>query len=558
MSSAGVELLGLVLAVAGWLGAMAACGLPMWRVAAYVGQNIVISQVIWEGLWMNCSVQSTGQMHCRVHDSLLGLPAALQAARALVVGSVALGAAAVGLAVAGAQCTTCGGGGGGGKRRLAAAAGLGFAAAGLLLLAAVSWTAHAIVLDFHDPLLEETAKRDFGNALYFGWASSCLLLLGGALLCCPSPRAAAAAPGGGSGRPRGDYAAAKSTSLSGHGRRDYVWRPGRACGRAAWSRARALTVTSILLGVLGVLAAATGARCTNCVEEEGAKARLVTAAGAAFVSASVAQLIPVSWCAHSTVQGFYSPLVPEAQKRELGALLLGGASSAAAAAPKGRAALGNGSMSLGLELIGISLCILGWIIATVACALPMWRVTAFIGSNIVTAQIIWEGLWMTCVVQSTGQMQCKVYDSMLALSQDLQAARALTVISILLAIMAVLVAVAGAKCTNCIEDEASKAKVMIISGVFFMVSGVMQLIPVSWSANTIIRDFYNPTLNDAQRRELGAALYIGWGAAALLLLGGGLLCCSCPPPESRYGATRMAYSASRSAGGPGLERKDYV
>uniref|UniRef100_A0AAZ3SRR8 Claudin n=2 Tax=Oncorhynchus tshawytscha TaxID=74940 RepID=A0AAZ3SRR8_ONCTS len=216
-------------------------------------------------------------------------------------------------------------------------------------------------------------------------------------------------------------------------------------------------------------------------------------------------------------------------------------------------------MSAGLELVGIALCVLGWIIAIVSCTLPMWRVTAFIGNNIVTAQIIWEGLWMTCVVQSTGQMQCKVYDSMLALSQDLQAARALTVISILLAILAVLIAIAGAKCTNCIEDEASKAKVMIISGVFFIVSGVMQLIPVSWSANTIIRDFYNPLLTDAQRRELGAALYIGWGASALMILGGSLLCCSCPPREKRYNPSRMAYSVSRSTpGGPGFERKDYV
>ncbi|XP_024910953.1 claudin-3-like [Cynoglossus semilaevis] len=216
------------------------------------------------------------------------------------------------------------------------------------------------------------------------------------------------------------------------------------------------------------------------------------------------------------------------------------------------------NMSAGLELIGMCVCILGWIIAIVACALPMWRVTAFIGSNIVTAQIIWEGLWMTCVVQSTGQMQCKVYDSMLALSQDLQAARALTIISILLALLAVLVAIAGAKCTNCIEEEASKARVMIISGVLFIISGVMQLIPVSWTANTIIRDFYNPMLSDAQRRELGAALYIGWAGAALLMLGGGLLCCSCPPRETRYNPSRMAYSAPRSAGGQGLERKDYV
>ncbi|KAG5269593.1 hypothetical protein AALO_G00203780 [Alosa alosa] len=208
-------------------------------------------------------------------------------------------------------------------------------------------------------------------------------------------------------------------------------------------------------------------------------------------------------------------------------------------------------MSAGLELLGIVLCVLGWLLAIVACALPMWRVTAFIGSNIVTAQIIWDGLWMSCVVQSTGQMQCKVYDSMLALSQDLQAARALTVISVLLTVLAVLVSIGGAKCTNCIEDEASKSRVMIAAGVLFIVSGVMQLVPVSWSANTIIRDFYNPLLTDAQRRELGAALYIGWAAAALLLMGGSLLCCSCPPQEKKYNPSRMAYSAPRSApGGP--------
>lgn len=209
------------------------------------------------------------------------------------------------------------------------------------------------------------------------------------------------------------------------------------------------------------------------------------------------------------------------------------------------------TMSAGLELIGIVLCVLGWLLAIVSCALPMWRVTAFIGSNIVTAQIYWDGLWMSCVVQSTGQMQCKVYDSMLALSQDLQAARALTVISILLVILAMLVSIVGAKCTNCIDDESSKAKVMIVAGVLFLVAGLMQLIPVSWSANTIIRDFYNPLLTNPQRWELGASLYIGWAATALLIMGGSLLCCSCPP-------SRMTYSASRSAATGGYDRRDYV
>ncbi|XP_077578992.1 claudin-4-like [Stigmatopora nigra] len=184
MASTGVELLGLTLAVTGWLGVMVACGLPMWRVAAYVGQNVLVSQVIWEGLWMNCSVQSTGQMHCKVHDSTLGLAPDLQAARALVLVSVTLGVAGTALAAAGAKCTDCGRDREG-KRRLATLGGLLLTLAGLSTLTAVSWTARVIAAGFYDPLLEETGKRDFGNALYFGWAASSLLVLGGALLWCP-------------------------------------------------------------------------------------------------------------------------------------------------------------------------------------------------------------------------------------------------------------------------------------------------------------------------------------------------------------------------------------
>lgn len=207
-------------------------------------------------------------------------------------------------------------------------------------------------------------------------------------------------------------------------------------------------------------------------------------------------------------------------------------------------------VSAGLQILGIALAIIGWIGAILACALPQWKVTAFIGQNIVTAQTTWQGIWMECVVQSTGQMQCKVYDSMLALDSDLQAARALIIISILIGIVALLLAIAGGKCTNCVEDESAKAKVCIAAGAMFIIAGVLCLIPVSWTANTVIRDFYNPMLTNAQKREIGASLFIGWGAAALLILGGGLLCANCPPKDN----FSAKYSAPRSAGAP----KDYV
>ncbi|XP_033995701.1 claudin-like protein ZF-A89 [Trematomus bernacchii] len=202
----------------------------------------------------------------------------------------------------------------------------------------------------------------------------------------------------------------------------------------------------------------------------------------------------------------------------------------------------------GLQMLAIFLAIKGFL-GDIICALPMWKESAFIGNNIVTAQTYWEGLWMNCVKQSTGQMQCKVYDSVPALSLDLQAARALVVISILVALMGIILAVAGGKCTNCIEDEEAKSKVAIAAGVFFIVSSILCMIPVSWSANTVIRNFYNPIMNYAQRRELGAALFIGWGASGLMLIGGALLCCQCP--KSKDSGYSAKYSAPRSVASGG-------
>ncbi|XP_033853199.3 claudin-4-like [Acipenser ruthenus] len=176
-----------------------------------------------------------------------------------------------------------------------------------------------------------------------------------------------------------------------------------------------------------------------------------------------------------------------------------------------------------LQLLGLTLCVIGWVGEILTCALPMWRVTAFIGNSLVITQTIWEGLWMNCVVQSAGQIQCKVYDSMLAIPWDLQAVRGLAVISVLLALLALTVGVVGAKCTKCLEEGSLKSSVSLVAGALFCLAGFVYFIPVCWTANSIIRDFYNPAVPDPHKRELGPALYFGWGAAALLVLGGAVL-----------------------------------
>uniref|UniRef100_A0A671S0J9 Zgc:136892 n=1 Tax=Sinocyclocheilus anshuiensis TaxID=1608454 RepID=A0A671S0J9_9TELE len=183
-------------------------------------------------------------------------------------------------------------------------------------------------------------------------------------------------------------------------------------------------------------------------------------------------------------------------------------------------------VSTGRQILGICLATLGFLGSIIVCGLPNWKVTAFIGPNIVTAQNFWEGLWMNCVVQSTGQMQCKVYDSLLALPQDLQgAARAFTVMSILLGAVGLVLAFIGGKCTIFMDQSKRfKARIATAAGVTLIVAGVLCLIPVSWSAGIVVKAFYNPQMADSQRREIGGAIYVGWGTSIVLILGGGMLC----------------------------------
>nr|XP_033800422.1 claudin-4-like [Geotrypetes seraphini] len=205
----------------------------------------------------------------------------------------------------------------------------------------------------------------------------------------------------------------------------------------------------------------------------------------------------------------------------------------------------------GIQLVGIILTICGLIGAIVCCALPKWKETSFTGQNIVTAQTTWEGIWMTCVVQSTGQMQCKTYDSMLQLPSDMQAARALTVVSIVLAVFGVLVAFMGAEFTTCVENENAKSKISLTAGIVVAIAGLMLIIPVSWSANTVIRNFYDPTT--VSKMELGASIFIGWASSVLLLIAGGLLCCFRPRGS---GGSYSAQYYTKNA--PSAPNKNYI
>ncbi|NXJ93663.1 CLD8 protein, partial [Corythaixoides concolor] len=181
-----------------------------------------------------------------------------------------------------------------------------------------------------------------------------------------------------------------------------------------------------------------------------------------------------------------------------------------------------------LQIAGLLIGGIGVIGTFAVTGMPQWRVSAFIENNIIVFETIWEGLWMHCIRQANIRMQCKVYDSMLALSQDLQASRGLMCAGSVLSFLAFMVAIIGMKCTRCAQSSwQAKDYIMLMAGLLFIFSGAVELVPVCWVANTIISDFYNPMVNVAQKRELGEALYLGWAASFCLIAAGAIFCCFC-------------------------------
>ncbi|XP_013868187.1 claudin-17-like [Austrofundulus limnaeus] len=181
-------------------------------------------------------------------------------------------------------------------------------------------------------------------------------------------------------------------------------------------------------------------------------------------------------------------------------------------------------MKAKLEILALVLGFIGLFGTITVTALPTWKVSAFIGANLIVMEELWEGLWMTCYRQMNLRMQCKVYDSLLILPAELQAARGLMCVSIALAVISLVVTGFGIKRTNlCGDNTRNKNITLAIGGSLYLISFLTTLIPISWVGHSIIRQFYNAATHDAQKRELGQALYIGWATSAVLLVTGIIL-----------------------------------
>uniref|UniRef100_G3P6R4 Uncharacterized protein n=1 Tax=Gasterosteus aculeatus aculeatus TaxID=481459 RepID=G3P6R4_GASAC len=120
----------------------------------------------------------------------------------------------------------------------------------------------------------------------------------------------------------------------------------------------------------------------------------------------------------------------------------------------------------GLQLLGFFLSLAG-LAATVGATLMVEWKKQFQGET----HRIFEGLWMSC--SGNERTTCEFHQYLLKLPTEVQATRAVMMLSIFLSAVALLVSPVGMKCTRFMDgNEESKSTTAMVGGIMLMVAAL--------------------------------------------------------------------------------------
>ncbi|KAL4636110.1 putative claudin-24 [Arapaima gigas] len=161
----------------------------------------------------------------------------------------------------------------------------------------------------------------------------------------------------------------------------------------------------------------------------------------------------------------------------------------------------------------------GLVTTLVTTFLPLWKT---LNTELNEMENWYEGLWHTCIFTEEVGVQCKAFESLLALPADVLVSRVLMCISIATGLLAVAVAFFGLDGVELGPGRARlKRCLLILGGVLSWVSGVATLLPVSLVAYVTVVEFWDDSVPDVVPRwEFGEALFSGWFSGLILLIGG--------------------------------------
>nr|XP_020671589.1 claudin-18 [Pogona vitticeps] len=202
------------------------------------------------------------------------------------------------------------------------------------------------------------------------------------------------------------------------------------------------------------------------------------------------------------------------------------------------------------QAMGFFVSSLGFAGCIVATAMDAWS-TQDLYDNPVTAVFQYQGLWRSCVSQSSGLTECRPYFTILGLPGMGNGVKAMCITGRVLSCNWILMLLL-CLCLVILT------KILTLSNDPFLLPGLCAICGVSVFANMLVTNFWMSTAGMYQqgmmqtlttRYTFGAALFVGWVAGGLALVGGIMLCIACRglvPEETHYKAVSYKSAGYRS------------
>ncbi|XP_071219392.1 claudin-9-like [Salvelinus alpinus] len=247
--------------------------------------------------------------------------------------------------------------------------------------------------------------------------------------------------------------------------------------------ARAMILTAIILGVLGVMVSMVGAKSTNCIKDKTSQAKLIIIAGILFILAGILILITVSWVAIFIIFGMRIK-----EKPELGA-------------------------SLYIGWVAASLLLIGGVILCITVGVFGWMMGIF--------------GWVVSLVPSALSILLPFRHYPEPHYGDMWKVLMTTSISSILGALGVMGSIFGTRCCNCIKSNRIRVKARFTVGIFFILAGILQLTTLFLVVHYLRTDLHlqlYPFVLFTQHDLVILAEVCRW-SASMLLIGGTILCC---------------------------------
>uniref|UniRef100_A0A8C2ZNP2 Claudin 18 n=1 Tax=Cyclopterus lumpus TaxID=8103 RepID=A0A8C2ZNP2_CYCLU len=204
MAASIIQLMGFMLSALGLFLISAATAMDMWSLQDR-SFTVVTNIYTYSGLWNSCVGTAYGTTQCRPYFTILGLPALLQAVRALMIVGIILGAIGCLIAIFSMKCLKMGSMDDNIKATMTLTSGIMNLLAGICGIAGVSAFANLVVQSFRFTTYADggfsmggggmggggiggltgslTPRYTFGPALFVGWIGSAILFIGGIMMC---------------------------------------------------------------------------------------------------------------------------------------------------------------------------------------------------------------------------------------------------------------------------------------------------------------------------------------------------------------------------------------